>query len=208
MAILALSLTQAALAQQQGGLLAPKGFYGGVALRDAGVLPAGIDFSAVSSSWAKFGSVMDAGKGSQSMLYGGFHFAHNVSVEAALVRSDNMTLPMGRGMGLALGPPAEAQPARWNADVYSSYTILPAFSLYGRLGYKQIDALPAYLALTGIAGSPDRQGVNYGVGLRYDMTRSLGLKLEYARFGRFSFDGFGGALPDSDQVQIGVQYRF
>ena len=50
--------------------------------------------------------------------------------------------------------------------------------------------------------------MNYGVGLRYDVTHSLGLRVEYARFGRFAGEMIGNGLPDSDQVSIGVQYRF
>jgi opacity protein-like surface antigen len=112
------------------------------------------------------------------------------------------------GMGLALATPSELESRHWNADVYTSYSFGAAFALYGRLGYKQAEALPAYLLLASNGGVPTRQGVNYGVGLRYDMSPTLGLKLEYARFGRFAFDTFSGAFPESDQVQIGVQYRF
>jgi hypothetical protein len=46
------------------------------------------------------------------------------------------------------------------------------------------------------------------VGLRYDVTSELGLRLEYARFGRFAGESVGGLLPDSEQVQFGVQLRF
>ena len=184
------------------------GFYGGVSLRDAGVAKPGVDLTSLASSWAKFGSVMDEGSGSQSLLVGGYRFANDVAVEAAFTRSDSTALPLGRGMGLTLGAPDDAQPGRSNADVYTSYNFAPAFSLFGRVGYKQVDALPAYLALASSTVTAGRQGVNYGVGLRYDMSPTLGLKLEYARFGRFAFDTFSGAFPESDQVQIGVQYRF
>ena len=50
--------------------------------------------------------------------------------------------------------------------------------------------------------------MNYGVGLRYDVTRTLGLRLEYARFGRFAGESVNGLLPESDQVQFGMQFRF
>jgi long-subunit fatty acid transport protein len=53
-----------------------------------------------------------------------------------------------------------------------------------------------------------RDGVNYGVGVRYDLTPALGLRLEYARFPRFAGESAAGALPDSDQVQFGMQFRF
>lgn len=186
------------------------GFYGGVSLRDRGVTRAGVDLSAVASAWAKYTSVLADDTGAQeALLYGGYRFANDVSVEAAFARSDSLALPLSRpGMGLALNTPGDAASRRWNADVYTSYNFGPAFALYGRVGYKQSDALPAYLLLTSTAGAPVRQGVNYGVGLRYDMTPSLGLKLEYARFGRFVVDTFSGPFPESDQVQFGVQYRF
>ena len=70
--------------------------------------------------------------------------------------------------------------------------------------------MPAY-ALAALApgdARPLRDGVNYGVGVRYDVTRALGLRLEYARFPRFAGETVTGPLPDSDQVQFGMQLRF
>ena len=52
-----------------------------------------------------------------------------------------------------------------------------------------------------------RDGVNVGVGLRYDMNSALGLRVEYARFGRFVGE-VGTGLPETDQVSFGVQLRF
>jgi hypothetical protein len=54
----------------------------------------------------------------------------------------------------------------------------------------------------------NRDGMNYGLGLRYDMTPALGLRLEYARFGRFPGESLTGILPENDQLQLGVQFRF
>ena len=54
-----------------------------------------------------------------------------------------------------------------------------------------------------------REGVNYGVGLRYDLTQALGLRVEYARFNRFSGDAASvGLLPESDHLTLGVQFKF
>ena len=36
---------------------------------------------------------------------------------------------------------------------------------------------------------------------------SLGLRVEYARFGRFAGE-LGATLPDTDQVSFGLQMRF
>jgi len=53
-----------------------------------------------------------------------------------------------------------------------------------------------------------RDGMNYGLGMRYDVNRVLGLNLEYTRFGRIGFETFGSTLPENDQVRLGVQFRF
>jgi len=117
-----------------------------------------------------------------------------------------------RGVGLSLtGTPEDVASHSWNANVYTSWSFLRSFSLYGRLGYAQSDSLPAY-ALAALPPSEPRRlrdGVNYGVGLRYDVTSALGLRLEYARFARFAGEALStGPLPDSDQVQFGMQLRF
>ena len=55
----------------------------------------------------------------------------------------------------------------------------------------------------------NRDGMNYGVGLRYDVNPALGLRVEYARFARFAGETLqGGVLPETDQLQLGLQLRF
>ena len=81
--------------------------------------------------------------------------------------------------------------------------------MYGRLGYAQTEAQPAYLpGFNGDVARRNRDGVNYGLGLRYDMTPALGLRLEYARFARLPGELATGVLPENDQVQFGLQFRF
>ena len=186
----------------------PAGFYGGVMLRDTASAPTGVDLSSVSSAWIKYGSAMADDAGSRALLFGGYRFGPRVAVEAAVARSDSLALsPVRPGVGLALEAPFDIPAQRVRADVYTSYNFAPAFALYGRVGYQQQDALPVYVSLAQ-GGQPTHQGVNAGVGLRYDVSPALGLKLEYARFGRAAFDTWSGSFPESDQVQFGVQYRF
>ena len=120
--------------------------------------------------------------------------------------------PTGRGgVGLALGAPGDVvAPRTWNADVYTSWAFRKSLALYGRLGYAQSDPQTIYTPASFLTTDPrrPRDGMNYGVGLRYDVTRALGLRLEYARFGRFAGESVNGLLPESDQVQFGMQYRF
>jgi opacity protein-like surface antigen len=90
----------------------------------------------------------------------------------------------------------------WNVDVVGSYTFLRAFALYGRVGYAQELAPRATANLLMGDVRRSRDGMNYGLGMRYDVTRALGLNLEYTRFGRFGYESFGNStLPENDQVR-------
>jgi len=87
---------------------------------------------------------------------------------------------------------------------------LEVFGVEGRRDYAEGEEVPGY-ALAALAPSEPRRlrdGVNYGVGVRYDVTPALGLRLEYARFSRFAGEAVTGPLPDSDQVKFGMQFRF
>ena len=203
-----------AQAQVPGGVNAG-GFYGGIAMREAGADATGITFGATSSTWGRFASPVADDAASRTLFFGGYRFQNDVAVEASFTTSERYLLrpdnPSGRsGVGLSLMP-SDAASHAWNADVYTSWAFLRRFSLYGRLGYAQTDNGVALGLATLPPGDPrrGRDGMNYGVGLRYDFNPALGLRLEYARFGRFAGESVqGGVLPDTDQVQLGLQLRF
>jgi opacity protein-like surface antigen len=189
------------------------GFYGGLSMRDRGNESGGLQFGRVSSVWNKFTSPAIEDQGARALAFGGYRWANDIAVEAAVGASERFALSPDssagrRGMGLAFARAAEA-PKAWNADVYTSWGFAKRASLYGRLGYAQSE--PA-AATTGTLAYSDvrrnRDGVNYGVGLRYDVNTALGLRLEYARYGRLAGEAMTGVLPDSDQVQFGLQFRF
>jgi opacity protein-like surface antigen len=185
-------------------------FYGGVALRTPGADGMGVTLGHLSNEWVRFAfPSADDGTGSRTLMFGGYRWRNDFALEAAVETSERYALQRkdgtGRGgVGLALpGLAQEAAARSWNVDLYGSWAFWRSLSLYGRFGYAQADGA---VALTDPRRA--RDGVNYGVGLRYDMTRSLGLKLEYARFGHPAGDPVGTTLPESDQVQFGLQYRF
>jgi len=192
---------------------AASGFYGGVVLRQGPQEGTGVQIGNLSSAWSKFVAPTADETASRTLLFGGYRWANDIAVEAAFATADRYALaPPGRGgIGLALGSPADGVAARsWNADVYTSWAFRKSLALYGRLGYAQSDTQVAYAPATFLSADPrrPRDGMNYGVGLRYDVTRTLGLRLEYARFGRFAGESVNGLLPESDQVQFGMQFRF
>ena len=188
------------------------GFYGGLSMRERGGESDGLQFGHISSAWRKFTLPATDDNGTRTLAYGGYRWANDIAVEAALASADRFALhsdaTTGRqGMGLALANDASAK--IWNADVYTSWGFAKKFALYGRLGYVQNEPVTIYPG-TGLFGSAarNRDGVNYGLGLRYDVNRALGLRVEYARYGRLAGEATTNLLPDSDQVQFGMQFRF
>lgn len=213
LALVAVALAGSAYAAEQvpGGLVT--GFYGGVALRAAGAEGAGLSFGHLQSAWTKFALPNADDSGARTLAYGGFRWDNDLAVEAAFGTLDRVTLTPAtpgarRGVGLALTGDGDASAKSWNVDVYTSWEFRKSMALYGRLGYAQSEAAPAYLPTFTSDVRRNRDGVNYGLGLRYDMSPALGLRLEYARFGRLPGDAVNGLLPENDQVQVGVQFRF
>ena len=201
------------------GLAAPvgaqslAGFYGGIALRDNGVDTTGIRFGRSEAPAGPLAPIADESQARQR-VFGGYRWRNDLALEAAFARSESYALrPFGvgapGGVGLTLGPRDEAPRGLWNLDVVGSYTVLRTLALYGRVGYAQSE-LNAPVAANLVAGDVrrSRDGMNYGLGLRYDLSRVLGVNLEYTRFGRFAFESVGTTLPESDQVRLGVQFRF
>jgi opacity protein-like surface antigen len=189
------------------------GFYGGVVLRANARDTAGIQFGHLDSAWGKFVLPASDDGASRALLFGGYRWRNDVALEAAFASAEGYGLSTApaRGIGLSLAGHADTAATRsFSADVYTSWQFRRSLALYGRLGYAQSEPAVLYSPMTLAAGDPrrSREGVNYGVGLRYDVTSALGLRLEYARFGRVPGEAASGLLPESDQVQVGVQFRF
>lgn len=193
--------------------MATTGFYGGVTMRDAVTDTPGLQLGALPLSWNRFTAPVAEDTVQRAVLFGGYRWKSDVAVEASLNTGDKYSLQPrlggpGGGMGLVTTDPAAHT---WNADVYTSWEFVRSVSLYGRLGYAQTETRPLFAGASLVPGDVRRQrdGVNYGLGLRYDMSQSLGLRVEYSRFGRYVVDnGVAGPMPESDQVTIGVQFKF
>ena len=215
LALTGLAFAAPAAAQERPATGDPSGFYGGVALRNAGNEAGGINLDRIASAWGRFASPVADDQGRRALVFGGYRWSNDVALEGSFSSADVYALrpadaAVRRGVGLSLVGSPELSGHTWNADVYTSWAFVRKFSLYGRLGYAQSEQIPGYALAAALPTDPRRlhDGVNYGVGLRYDVTQALGLRLEYARFQRFVGEGVAGPLPDSDQVQFGMQFRF
>ena len=213
---LALGFVSHAQAAENADAVRSDGFYGGVSYRDNTPGGIGVNFGAAGPGLSRTPAAVVDESASRTLLFGGYRWHNDLAVEAAVSSLDKYALrPLDtgsaqRGVGLRVGPGVgELQSRSLNLDVFTSWTIYKSVALYGRLGYVQAEtpqlAGPSLVSVTNSRGV--RDGMNYGVGMRYDMNSALGLRLEYSRFGRFAGE-FGSSLPDTDQVTLGVQFRF
>lgn len=189
------------------------GFYGGISLRTGAAPSQGLALGGTGSAWSHYALPAADDAGNRALAYGGYRFANDAALEVAVSTFDRYTLAppapgTRRGVGLALATAGEPAGKAWNVDLYTTWELRRSLALYGRLGYTQSNA--ATMPLAGFTGDVrrERDGMNYGVGVRYDLNSALGLRLEYSRFARLPGEFAPGALPESDQVQFGVQYRF
>lgn len=215
---LALGLVSQAQAADRVDASMTDGFYGGVAVRDKSPGGIGINFGSTTAAIGLNRYPMSVGDetASRALAYGGYRWSRDLAVEASVSSLDQYALrpfdpTNGRpGVGLRFGPgTADIASRSWNVDVFTSWTVWKSIALYGRLGYAQTEsaALAGSAPVPVVATRGLRDGVNYGVGVRYDMNSALGLRVEYSRFGRFAGE-FGTSLPETDQVTVGVQFRF
>lgn len=185
-----------------------QGFYGGFNVRPTNLDPGLALIEPQSLSWLK-----PAGEepSRQTMVYGGYRLHPDVGVEAALTHSQRLGLRFDpKSFSLTAGDPTSRA---WNLDVYTSWSLQPRFAVYGRVGYEQPNGAaqltPGTSAVTGVSRS-QMVGLNYGVGVRYDLNPGMGVRFEWAR--PYRAGGAGVAdLPrptDADQVSVGLQFRF
>lgn len=218
---LALGVVSQARAVESSDAPRSSGFYGGVSYRDNAPGGVGIAFGvrapALSGSTPVTPVNLMDESASRTLFFGGYRWRNDLAVEASVSSLDQYALrPLDtpvtqRGVGLRFGSPGngDLQNRSVNLDLFTSWTIYRSVALYGRFGYVQAETPPiagaSPLSLSTVRGL--RDGMNYGVGMRYDMNSALGLRLEYSRFGRFAGE-IGSSLPESDQVTLGVQLKF
>ena len=84
------------------------------------------------------------------------------------------------------------------------------FSFYGRLGayHGERNGLAGQAPLW--LGDPARQGTRwrYGLGVRYDVTKSLGIQAQLERYSSLGLGSPFAGDADTDQLSVGVSWRF
>jgi OOP family OmpA-OmpF porin len=131
-------------------------------------------------------------------LFGGYNF--NRFIAAELGYSDKLGKASASGFGLA----ADVKASAWELVAIGSYPFAGRFAVYGKLG--------AYYASTkgtsnfGISADDSNANLTFGVGLRFDITRSFAARAEWQRYSKVGGEDVGKG--DIDAMNLGLLYRF
>jgi len=146
----------------------------------------------------------------RSTAFGGYQFDSGLAIGAAVSTAHGRLQPESRSLGLQIDP------ARWAAatrggqqvslDVVSAFNWRSAVSVYGRLGVGRGD-LRWVDPMVPNGGGVDRTSASYGVGVRYDFSPSLGLKLEMSRGVRSPWERIR-VEPEGDSINFGIRWVF
>jgi OmpA-OmpF porin, OOP family len=96
----------------------------------------------------------------------------------------------------------------FGVDAVATLPFWSKFSVYGRFGAFRGDARPTFAPYTTALMNDANRNVRmrYGLGMGYDITRAFGIRAEFDRFSPVAHP-----LPtdsESDQISVGVQWRF
>lgn len=146
-------------------------------------------------------------------LFGGYQIDENFGVEAAYTR-----LGKFNGNSTVTAPAAGTGSGKWETDAFSvaATGTLPIHenrvAAFGKLGLAYTNLSISATATGGAttaAYSPSNSRINpmLGIGIRFDMTKKIGLRAEFEHYNNV---GEGGKTGQSavEMLSIGMQYRF
>lgn len=165
------------------------GFYGGVG---AGVGRTDVDVGGISGSTDK--------RDNAWKLFGGYQFNRYIAVEGGYVNLGKASVAGPQGF-------ATLDSNAWQVGAVGSLPLNQQFALTGKLGLARTNT-DASGSVGGIpfAGSGHDTAPTYGLGMRYDLTRTVALRGDWDRY-RVNNGGIGGK-SDSDLFTVGAQFKF
>ena len=175
----------------------------------------GVRFGASEKAWSftapglKLGQALEFARAGEisNTAFSGYQFAGGFVMGAA-VNTERAATLIGSGVGLKFDGLRWTEPRQnVNVDVVSAFNWQNSFSVFGKVGVGRADgrATPDWASPT--LSAQERTALSYGVGMRYDFTRSLGLKLELTRGTRFGSDRLRTDI-DPDAVNLGIRWSF
>jgi len=185
------------------------GWYGGI---NFGQSSANIDDSRISSRLVAGGatsaSVTDDDRDTGYKVFGGYRFNRNFALEGGYFDLGKFgytatTVPAGTLTG-------SIKLRGLNLDVVGIVPINEKFSAFGRIGLNHAEARDSFTgtgSVTVTNPNPSKRDTNYkfGLGIQYDFTPSLGMRVEAERY---RINDAVGSKGDVDLVSVGLIYRF
>jgi len=185
------------------------GWYGGISV---GQSSAKIDDAKITSNLLGGGfasaSVSSDDSDNGYKLFGGYRLNRNFALEGGYFDLGKFgytatTVPAGTLTGTI-------KLRGLNLDVVGIVPINEKFSAFGRIGLNYAEARDSFSgtgSVTVLNPSPSKRDVNYklGLGIQYDFTPSLGMRVEAERY---RIDDAVGSKGDIDLVTVGLLYRF
>ena len=175
----------------------------------------GVRFGASEKAWSftapglKLGQALEFARVGElsNTAFSGYQFSSGFALSAA-VNTERTAALSGSSVGLKFDGMRWSEPRpSINVDVVSAFNWRNAFSVFGKVGVGRTDTrvTPEWASAT--LAAQERTALSYGVGMRYDFTQSLGLKLELTRGTRFGFDRLRTDI-DPDAVNVGIRWSF
>lgn len=136
----------------------------------------------------------------------GYKYSRYFSVEGEFIDFARAPSDMFAGPGNLA---SAFRSAGFGVDTVATVPVWRRFSFYGRLGAYRGDAGNAFSTYsTSLLSGTTPRGTRwrYGLGMRYDFTKSLGIRAELERY-----SPLGSPLAsdtEADQVSVGVMWRF
>lgn len=154
-------------------------------------------------------SISDDKSDTSYKLFGGYQFNKNFAVEGGYFKLGQFgytatTVPPGTLTG-------NIKLQGLNIDALGIMPIGDQFSLFGRLGLNYAQAKDDFVSTGAVAlptnPNPSKNAANYkaGLGLQYDFTDSLGMRVEAERY---RIDDAVGDKGDINMYSLGLVYRF
>lgn len=175
----------------------------------------GVRFAGSEKAWSftapglKLGQALEFSRAADTSntAFSGYQFAGGFALSAA-VNTERAAPLIGAGVGLKFDGLRWTEPRQnVNVDVVSAFNWQNSFSVFGKVGVGRADGRATPDWASSALSAQDRTALSYGVGMRYDFTRSLGLKLELTRGTRFGSDRLRTDI-DPDAVNLGIRWSF
>lgn len=175
----------------------------------------GVRFGATEKAWTftapglKLGQAIEYSRAGElsNTAFSGYQFPSGFALGAA-VNTERTSSLISSSVGLKFDGMRWSEPrSNVNVDVVSAFNWRNTLSVFGKVGVGRTDSRVTPDWASASPSAQDRTALSYGLGLRYDLTQSLGLKLEVTRGTRFGLDRLRTDV-DPDAVNFGIRWSF